>query len=130
MSELKESDWRKYKTLREIVLQRRCSKIHEKVIAISSSDVGTAHGRYKELYGFIELQERLLMSLISSPSRDSVRNDLVGWKSGETIDSEEFAVFSKELRQEVEDIQKNIVDEEVEQIYAMEDWHMRNQPLK
>jgi hypothetical protein len=50
---MKESEWKKFRKLREICLERFCERVLQEAERICNSDNQSAHQRYGNLYGLM-----------------------------------------------------------------------------
>lgn len=60
MNNIKESDWRHLRGLKDIALDRFCSRVLAEVAGISSNPSATSHEKYQKLYELIQEQDKEL----------------------------------------------------------------------
>ncbi len=96
-----EPDWKRYKPLRETAIERFCNDVLKKAAEIASQSGGTAHDRYRELYGLIKKRDKEIGQLFDPLTRSRATMQLVGLCRFGLVTEEELAVFSDDLQRSV-----------------------------
>ncbi len=66
-----ESDWKVFKELRAVALERFCQRITDEVAAIASAAEGTAHERYLKIYTHIREADKQVARAFNDFSRST-----------------------------------------------------------
>lgn len=98
---IKESDWKVFKKIRPIALQRYCDKVMKNVDEIINNKQRDSHDRYLSMYEIVQDGDEKLSSMFDSFSRSKATNQLVMFYDTGIISDEELAQFSDETREYV-----------------------------
>ena len=96
-----ESDWRKFRELHEIALERFCERTLKGVTRTSAAEGQTAHQRYLKVYRLIHKRDKELADAFNDPRRSMALLQLMMIVSLKLITSEELASFSPTTQQSV-----------------------------
>jgi hypothetical protein len=101
MDPFPEVDWKPFRKVREIALQRFCENVLTEVDAASGSD-GSFHDRYVQIYDLIQKRNDELADLFDSPSRSQAFIQLVGMRFRNLLTEDEYLKFSEATRKRIE----------------------------
>lgn len=104
MDQIKESDWRRFRELHEIALDRFCQSVFADVEKLLADTRKTPHERYGALYGLIQERDKLMATLFNGMSRSNALLQLAGLYHRKLVTAEELSSFSDETRAFVERI--------------------------
>jgi hypothetical protein len=97
-----ESDWRVFRQLREVALERFCERVLAKIGPMTADGTKTFHARYLEVYKYIEVQDRRLGNAFNNPRRSAALMQLITMLSLDLITDEELLKFTEKTRSAVE----------------------------
>jgi hypothetical protein len=97
--DIKESDWKKFRQLRLIALDRFCQRVLSEINVISSDLSKTNHERYGKVFGIIEKRDKELADMFDAESRSRAFMHLILIQSRDLLTQEEMSVFSPELQE-------------------------------
>ena len=95
MSRIPERDWRIWKPLFDVALERFCERTLERAASYAEDD-GTAHERYLRLYRYVEQRDKELGSVCDGFSRSRAILQIALAFKKKLITPEELAQFSEE----------------------------------
>jgi hypothetical protein len=98
MDRIRESDWRRFRELHEIVLDRFCKWVFADVEKLLADTRKTHHERYGALYGLIQDRDKLMATLFDDMSRSNALLQLAGLYRHKLVTAEELSSFSEETR--------------------------------
>jgi hypothetical protein len=104
MRDIKESDWKLFKPLREIALERFCERVLDQVSSISSDGSKSRHERYLAIYRLVRERDQEIDSIFDYLRRSTAVRQLCAFRSHDLVTEQELHRFSPELRKSVEDI--------------------------
>ena len=96
-----ESDWKKFRKLREKTLERFCARTLQEICQIANDDTGSAHQRYGDIYGLINERDKVLRLAFDGASRSKAALQLTAMVTRGLIKPEELATFSEETQHRV-----------------------------
>ncbi len=102
MRHIAESDWKKFKQVRELALQRYCERVLLDLQAIISDTSRSAHNRYLEIYKLIDDRDETLAYMFNDHRRSRAEDQLAAMHSQKIVTSEELAEFGDELRARIQ----------------------------
>ncbi|GHU32051.1 hypothetical protein AGMMS50256_21490 [Betaproteobacteria bacterium] len=97
-----ESDWRVFRELREVALERFCERVLAKIGRMTADGTKTFHARYLEVYKYIDDQDHHLGSAFNNPRRSAALMQLITMISFDLITDEELLRFTERTRSAVE----------------------------
>lgn len=98
---IKESDWKKFKTLRPLALQRYCDRVMQKVDSIIHDNSKGSHERYLEMYKVVREDDKKLARMFDGFSRSKALFQLVMYYDNDLLSEEEITQFSEETRKRI-----------------------------
>ncbi len=100
--EIKESDWKLFKQLHPVALERFCQKVLSEVAQINSENTKDFHQRYADIYIIMQDRNDEMAQTFDNPRRSSALIQLAAMRSHNLLTEEEFGRFSEETRGVVE----------------------------
>ena len=96
---IKESDWKIYKKIKEKAVSKFCQQTLEEFLEIIHNKTDSAHDRYEKLYKAAEKRDKLKIDLFDrSHSRSGAPLQLLGLRSHNLVDEKLLAKLSDEVR--------------------------------
>jgi hypothetical protein len=102
MRQISESDWKLFRQLHQIALERFCERALFEVNQLASDADKSAHERYLAVYKQIERRNKELAKAFDGLRRSTAIQQLAVIRSRGLLTEEEFARFSPETRRAVE----------------------------
>src|SRR5215211_5556864 len=96
-----ESDWKVFRLLREVALERFCSRILGDLEPIIQDADRTSHDRYLAVYGLLRKRDKEIASAFDSPRRSQMFIQLAVICSHDLLTTEELAQFSEQTQSEL-----------------------------
>jgi hypothetical protein len=104
MKDIKESDWKLFKRLRETALERFCEGVLGEVAQISSDDSKSKHERYLAIYRLMRERDKEIDPVFDYLRRSTAVLQLCAFRTRDLVTEQELRQFSPELVKRVEDI--------------------------
>jgi hypothetical protein len=104
MTDISKTDWKIFKELRELALDRFCSRVLDEIARIGSDQAKSRHDRYLAICRFIQERDREINPIFDYLRRSSAVRQLCAFRARDLVTEEEFKSLSPELRKRVEDI--------------------------
>ena len=98
---ISEPDWKRFKPLRKLAIERFCSSVLKEAATITASNEGTAHERYRELYQLVDERDKEIVQLFDPHTRTRAVMQLVGLCQMWLVTEDELTVFSDDLQSRV-----------------------------
>ncbi len=98
---IKESDWKIFKELQPLALQRYCEGIMEEVDQIISVTKRDPHERYIEMYKIVRDRDKKLAHIFDGFSRSRALDQLVMYYGNDLLSEEEVAQLSEETQEKI-----------------------------
>lgn len=103
---IKESDWKIFKELKPIALERYCNQVMRDVDKKIHEEAGDAHDRYLEMYKIVRDGDKKLAYMFDGFSRSKALDQLVMYYDNGLLNDEEMTQLSDETRERVHNILK------------------------
>ena len=100
--DIKESDWKVFRKVRTIALERFCQRVLDEVGKIAAQRDRSSHERYLEVFKLIETRDEDLGEVFNNPRRSAAIVQLARMRFYKLLDEEELAPFSRETRASVQ----------------------------
>ena len=101
MREIKESDWKIFRQLRELALERFCQRVLEESDRLRSDAGQSAYQRYIAIYQLFRERDKELAEIFDNPRRSMALLNLGAIKVRGLLTEEEFARFSEETQNSI-----------------------------
>jgi hypothetical protein len=98
---LPERDWKVFRELREVALDRFCQRALADVEAVIRGQGRTILERYHEVYRLVKDRDKDLAAVFGNPRRSTALFSLAGMRTRELLTDEEFERFSDGTRDTV-----------------------------
>ena len=99
LKDIKESDWKIFRHLREVALDRLCERILAEVTRLVADRSKTNHARYQELAGLLDDRDKDVADMFNGGSRSMALLQLLQIQAKGLLTAEEMAEFSPEARE-------------------------------
>lgn len=97
---ISESDWKKFKKIKEAALERFCGNVLEDVSeGLARSDNPTNHGKYLYLYKLIENYDKQIALLFNGHSRSKATIQLMMLRREGVVNEVDIQSLSNELKE-------------------------------
>lgn len=93
-----ESDWKKFKKVRGVALERLSQRILEECKAICDDDSQSAHEKYGDLYGLIQKRNREMAAAFDDFRRSTAIQCLMLMSQSGLLREGEISEFSHEVQ--------------------------------
>ena len=119
MTDIGKTDWKIFKELRELALERFCSRVLDEIARIGSDQAKSKHERNLAIYRFIQERDREIDPIFDYVRRSTAVSQLCAFRVRELITEEEFKSLSSELRERIDNLIRifnrplEVVDEEI-----------------
>jgi hypothetical protein len=104
MRDIAESDWRIFKGLREVVLERFCERVLGEIAGISSDATKTKHERYLAIYRLVRERDKEIDPIFDYLRRSTAVRQICAFRSHNLLTAQELRQFSPELVKLIEDV--------------------------
>jgi hypothetical protein len=104
MRDIKESDWKVFKGLREIALERFCARVLDEVARINSDGTKTGHERYVAIYRLVRERDKEINPIFDYLRRSTAVRQICAFRSHDLVTEQELRQLSPELVKLVEDL--------------------------
>jgi hypothetical protein len=99
--ELSESDWKTFRDLRQVALERFCKRVLDQVPRFSVDSERTYHERYLELFRWLGERNDELAQAFNDPRRSQLLWQLAAIYAHGLLEPDEFARFTPQTRERV-----------------------------
>ena len=101
-----ESDWKLFRELREVALERFSRRILAEVAELTQDDARSAHDRYRDLWRLLRDRDEDVARAFDDPRRSRLLLQLAAIYRLGLLEPDEFARFGAETRETVESLSK------------------------
>ncbi len=98
---IKESDWKVFRRLREVALERFCQRVLAEMKYAASEPEKTSHQRYLAVWKVMNDRNDELAAAFDNPRRSAALEQLMLMRSHKLLTDEEMTQFSDEMREVV-----------------------------
>jgi len=92
-----ESDWKLFRKLHPVLVERFCKQILSELDAVSADEAKTFHQRYSDIYKLIERRDNELAYLFDNPRRSSAMGQIVAIYQHGLLTEDELNGFGQTL---------------------------------
>jgi hypothetical protein len=107
-TDIPESDWKAFRKLREVALQRFCERILAEIGRIASDTERTSHARYLTAYGLIQERDHQIARAFNNPRRSVAVAQLATIMSLDLISQAELQSFSPRTQSVLEALRQPV----------------------
>jgi hypothetical protein len=93
-----------FRDVHQTALDRYCKRVLSEIKYVATDSKMTSHERYLQIYKLVHERNETMAGLFDNKSRSKALFMLAGLREHRLVTDEEFARFSQELRDEVEEI--------------------------
>jgi hypothetical protein len=101
MRHIKESDWKLFRKLHAISLERFCQRIIQELNDVTSRCVDNYHDCYLNVYSLLRKRDREMAHMFDDPRRSNALDLLTNIMDHQLLTADEFSQFSLETRETV-----------------------------
>jgi hypothetical protein len=98
MRQIKESDWKLFRQLHKVALERFCERVLAESESLHRDTTRSAHERYLALYRLFRERDKELAELFNDFRRSTALEQIAIIKGHGLLTNEEFAQFSEETQ--------------------------------
>jgi len=98
MREIKESDWKIFRQLHAVALERFCQRVLDESERMRGDMTRSAHERYVAIYQLFHERDKEVASLFNDLRRSNALWQLAAIKAHGLLTEDEFARFSQETQ--------------------------------
>jgi hypothetical protein len=106
MRDIKESDWKAFKRLRELALERFCERILGEIAGINSDGAKSNHERYLAIYRLVRERNKEIDPIFDHLRRSTAVQQICSFRSHDLMTEEDLRLFSPELVGAVDQVLK------------------------
>jgi hypothetical protein len=104
MGDIKESDWKMFKRLRELALERFFERVMGEIASISSDGAKSNGERFGAIYRLVRERNKDIDPIFDYLRRSTAVRQIIAFRSNDLMTADELQQFSPELVRVVEDI--------------------------
>ena len=97
-----ESDWKLFRQLRPLALDRFCQRVLAEVGRLAADTGRSSHERYLAVFKLLQRRDEELADAFNNPRRSTALAQLARIRAEGLLTEEEFAGFSPEIRASVQ----------------------------
>ena len=105
-TEIKASDWKLFRQLHQVALERFCERVLSEVRSAAADTGEGYHDRYLKVFGLIRDHDKTIGRTFDDLRRSKALILLANIKHEGLLTAAEWAEFSPETRQAIEDIER------------------------
>jgi hypothetical protein len=102
MRDFPEADWKVFRDVHLLALERFCRRVLTEAGKLTVEDGSSSHERYGTLYGLIQRRDKELALMFNDARRSTALLQLVHLRREGLLTEAEFADFSSETRSRVD----------------------------
>jgi hypothetical protein len=110
MSETPESDWKVFRELRQLALERFCKRVLDHLQPILRDGSRTHHERYLDAFRFLQDKDKELAHAFNDPRRSRMIVQLAAIHAYGLLDAHELERFTARTRATIESLAKEFAD--------------------
>jgi hypothetical protein len=95
---MQESEWKYFRRLRVVALNRFCEKVLHDITQIAADATKSPHERYLEIYKVIQQRDQAIAEAFNNPRRSTAVMQLVAIHSHGLVNDDELNAFTQETR--------------------------------
>jgi hypothetical protein len=100
--QIAEADWKIFRELRVVALERFCERVLSDIGRIGSDSSKSSHERYLEVFRLIRARDEALARAFNNPRRSAAFFQLVALRDQDLLHEEEYLRFSEGLRRSID----------------------------
>jgi hypothetical protein len=99
--DMKESDWKVFRKLRELALERYCERVLEEVRRKTEKRDSSYHERYLKLWALLRKRDKTIAYAFNNPRRSQAFFQLSNIVAENLLTDAELSQFSEETREAI-----------------------------
>jgi len=99
MKEIREADWKVFRKLHPVLLDRYCQKVLLEISRLGTEENKSDHERYLAVYRAVQKHDREIDLLFNNPKRSSALMQLLAINNRELLTEEELSLFSADIHE-------------------------------
>jgi len=99
-----ESDWKIFRELREVALERFCRRVLEELEPVCLDNSRSHHERYLDVFRLLQKRDQELACAFNDPRRSTMIVQLAAIHAYGLLEPDEFARFSPQTRDTIESL--------------------------
>jgi hypothetical protein len=104
MHDIAPADWKVFKALRVVALERFCERVLADVMRIASDAAKTKHQRYLAIYQLMHERDAEINPIFDTLRRSTAIRQIVSFRAHDLLTAEELRQFSPELVSRIDEI--------------------------
>jgi hypothetical protein len=100
--DIKESDWKVFRKLREQALERYCERVLKDIDRLVHNDGATYHERYLELWKLLRNRDETIVIAFDAARRSQAFIQLANIDAEALLTEDELKQFSEDLQERIE----------------------------
>ena len=104
--DIKESDWKTFRKLRELALDRYCQRVLKDVQQLLGNRDDSNHERYLKLWALLQDRDETIAIAFNNPRRSNAFVQLVNIVAEDLLTTAELSQFSEDLRERIESVMR------------------------
>ena len=106
MTDIKESEWKLFRSLHGVALERYCQRVIEAVKSVAEEESDSYHDSYLKIYLLLRERDKALAGIFDDPRRSNALILLANIIEEELLSEEEISQFSPEAMAAVDSIMR------------------------
>ena len=102
--EIPESDWRQFKEVHKLLVERFCQRVLEEIVRTTESGQGTAHDKYLRIYKLIQKRDKELGRAFNDFRRSTAVMQLIVMRQMGLLTEQDLSRFTHETQRTIEEI--------------------------
>ena len=103
MGDIKESDWKVFKGLREVALERFCERVLDEMARVSADTTKSKHERYLVIYRLLRERDKEITPIFDYLRRSTAYRQICAFRANDLLTEQELRQLSPELVKSVEE---------------------------
>ena len=108
--EVLESDWKVFRELRDVALQRYCERVCDDFDRVRHDGSKTYHERYLDIFDLLQDRNTEMARVFNNPKRSAMYRQLALLQVLDLIEPGEFERFTPATREHVQLLPKEVLD--------------------
>ena len=120
MNDISPADWKTFKRVRELALERFCERVLDDVTRIASDNAKSKHERYLAIYRLMRERDKEINPIFDTLRRSTAFRQILSFRLNDLLSEEELSQFTPDLVGSIENVVRiytqplEIVDEDTE----------------
>jgi len=103
--EIKESDWKVFRRLQKVALERFCERVLNEIRSAAGDGNDGCHDRYLKVFDLVQNRDKAIGRMFNGARRSNALVLLTNIKSEGLLTADELAQLSPEARQAIERVE-------------------------